>query len=129
MQSGSQFSYEDRYGVRPAKRWVLPATVIAAVGISWLVWVGLHHSNPDIRSSVISFTATTDREMSIRYEVVRKDKDQVLTCTLVARDYDKTVVGQIEDEIGPGLAVVQKNTQIPTRSQGVNADVVACRIK
>ena len=129
MQSGSQFSYEDRYGVRPAKRWVLPATVIAAVGISWLVWVGLHHSNPDIRSSVISFTATTDREMSIRYEVVRKDKDQVLTCTLVARDYDKTVVGQIEDEIGPGLAVVQKNTEIPTRSQGVNADVVACRIK
>ena len=129
MQSGSQFSYEDRYGMRPAKRWVLPATVIAAIGISWLVWVGLHHSNPDIRSSVISFTATTDREMSIRYEVVRKDKDQVLTCTLVARDYDKTVVGQIEDEIGPGLAVVQKNTEIPTRSQGVNADVVACRIK
>ena len=129
MQSGSQFSYEDRYGVRPAKRWVLPATVIAATGISWLVWVGLHHSNPDIRSSVISFTATTDREMSIRYEVVRKDEDQVLTCTLVARDYDKTVVGQIEDEIGPGLAVVQKNTEIPTRSQGVNADVVACRIK
>ena len=129
MQSGSQFSYEDRYGVRPAKRWVLPATVIAAIGISWLVWVGLHHSNPDIRSSVISFNATTDREMSIRYEVVRKDKDQVLTCTLVARDYDKTVVGQIEDENGPGLAVVQKNTEIPTRSQGVNADVVACRIK
>ena len=129
MQSGSQFSYEDRYGVRPAKRWVLPATVIASIGISWLVWVGLHHSNPEIRSSVISFTATTDREMSIRYEVVRKDKDQVLTCTLVARDYDKTVVGQIEDEIGPGLAVVQKNTEIPTRSQGVNADVVACRIK
>ena len=129
MQSGSQFSYEDRYGVRPAKRWVLPATVIASIGISWLVWVGLHHSNPDIRSSVISFTATTDREMSIRYEVVRKDKDQVLTCTLVARDYDKTVVGQIEEEIGPGLAVVQKNSEIPTRSQGVNADVVACRIK
>lgn len=129
MQSGSQFSYEDRYGVRPTKRWVLPATVIAVIGMSWLVWVGLHHSNPDIRSSVISFTATTDREMSIRYEVVRKDKDQVLTCTLVARDYDKTVVGQIEEEIGPGLAVVQKNTEIPTRSQGVNADVVACRIK
>ena len=129
MQSGSQFSYEDRYGVRPAKGWVIPALVIAVIGISWLVWVGLHHSNPSIRFSVISFTSTTDREMSIRYEVVREDKDQVLTCTLVARDYDKTVVGQIEDEIGPGLAVVEKNTDIPTRSQGVNADVVACRIK
>ena len=129
MQSGPEFSYEDRYGVRPTKGWVAPAIVIAVIGMSWLVWVGLHHSNPNIRASVISFTATTDREMSIRYEVVRKDKNQVLTCTLVARDYDKTVVGQIEDEIGPGSTVVQKNTDIPTRSQGVNADVVACRIK
>ncbi|GBL28597.1 hypothetical protein EMGBS9_04240 [Actinomycetota bacterium] len=115
--------------MRPTKGWVVPAIVIAVIGISWLIWAGLHHSNPDIRFSVISFTATTDREMSIRYEVVREDKDQVLTCTLVARDYDKTVVGQIEDEIGPGLTVVEKNTDIPTRSQGVNADVVACRIK
>ena len=129
MQSDPEFSYEDRYGVRPTKGWVIPAVVIAAIGISWLFWAGLHHSNPNIRASVISFTATTDRAMSIRYEVVRKDKNQVLTCTLVARDYDKTVVGQIEEEIGPGLAVVQKNTDIPTRSQGVNADVVACRIK
>ena len=129
MQSGPEFSYEDRYGVHPTKGWVAPAIVIAVIGMSWLVWVGLHHSNPNIRASVISFTATTDREMSIRYEVVRKDKNQVLTCTLVARDYDKTVVGQIEDEIGPGRTVVQKNTEIPTRSQGVNADVVACRIK
>ena len=129
MQSGPEFSYEDRYGVRPTKGWVTPAVVIAVIGISWLIWAGLHHSNPKIRASVISFTATTDRAMSIRYEVVRKDKNQVLTCTLVARDYDKNVVGQIEDEIGPGLAVVQKTTDIPTRSQGVNADVVACRIK
>jgi hypothetical protein len=129
MQSGSEFSYEDRYGVRPTKGWVTPAVVIAVIGISWLIWAGLHHSNPNIRASVISFTATTDRAMSIRYEVVRKDIGQVITCTLVARDYDKNVVGQIEDEIGPGLAVVQKNTDIPTRSQGVNADVVACRIK
>ena len=115
--------------MRPTKGWVTPAVVIAVIGISWLIWAGLHHSNPNIRASVISFTATTDRAMSIRYEVVRKDIGQVITCTLVARDYDKNVVGQIEDEIRPGLAVVQKNTDIPTRSQGVNADVVACRIK
>ncbi|MBU6314495.1 MAG: DUF4307 domain-containing protein [Actinomycetales bacterium] len=129
MQSDSHFSYEDRYGIGPRKGWVVPALVIASIGLSWLVWAGLHHSNPSIRASVISFTATTDRAMSIRYEVVRKDKNQGITCTLVARDYDKTVVGQIDDEIGPGLAVVQKTSDIPTRSQGVNADVVACRIK
>ncbi len=129
MHSEEQFSYNDRYGLRPANRWVAPAVVIASVGISWLVWAGLHHSNPAIRTSLISFTATTDREISLRYEVVRKDKNQVLTCTLVARDYDKNVVGQIEDEIAPGLASLEQTTTIPTRSQAVNADVVACRIK
>jgi hypothetical protein len=129
MHSEEEFSYNDRYGVRPPNRWVVPAVVFASLGISWLAWAGLHHSNPNIRTSLISYTATTDREISLRYSVVRKDKDQTLTCTLVARDYDKNVVGQIEDEIGPGLASLEKITSIPTRSQAVNADVVACRIK
>ena len=108
MQSGSEFSYNDRYGVRPANRWVTPAVIFAAVGISWLAWAGLHHSNPNIRTSLISYTATTDREISLRYSVVRKDKNQVLICTLIARDYDKNVVGQIDDEIAPGLASLEK---------------------
>lgn len=129
MQSGSEFSYNDRYGVRPANRWVTPAVIFAAVGISWLAWAGLHHSNPNIRTSLISYTATTDREISLRYSVVRKDKNQVLICTLIARDYDKNVVGQIDDEIAPGLASLEKITAIPTRSQAVNADVVTCRVK
>ena len=129
MQSDAQVSYNERYGVRPANRWVAPAVVFAILGISWLTWAGLHHSNPNIRASIISFTATTDREISLRYEVIRKDKDQPIICTLVARDYDKNVVGQIEDEIAPGLSAFQQITAIPTRSQAVNADVVACRIK
>ena len=129
MHSDEQFSYADRYGVRPANRWVGPAVFFAVIGISWLAWAGLHHSNPHIRTSLISYTATTDREISLRYSVVRKDKDQILTCTLIARDYDKNVVGQIEDEIAPGLASLEKTTSIPTRSQAVNADVVACRVK
>ena len=129
MHSDEVFSYDDRYGVRPANRWIGPAVFFAVVGISWLVWAGLDHSNPNIRTSLISYTATTDREISLRYSVVRKDKDQILICTLIARDYDKNVVGQIDDEIGPGLASLEKTTSIPTRSQAVNADVTTCRVK
>lgn len=129
MHSDEPFSFNDRYGVRPTNRWVGPAIILAAVGISWLTWAGLHHSNPNIRTSLISYTATTDRDITLRYSVVRKDKDQTLICTLIARDYDKNVVGQIEDEIGPGLASLEKTTAIPTRSQAVNADVTNCRVK
>jgi len=60
---------------------------------------------------------------------VRKDGAQVLICTLIARDYDKNIVGQIDDEIAAGLASIEKFTTIPTRSQAVNADVIACRVK
>ncbi|MEI7540763.1 MAG: DUF4307 domain-containing protein [Actinomycetes bacterium] len=129
MHSDESFSYNDRYGVRPANRWVGPAVFFAVVGITWLAWAGLHHSNPNIRTSLISYTATTDREISLRYTVVRKDKNQVLICILIARDYDKNIVGQIDDEIEPGLASFEKTTAIPTRSQAVNADVANCRVK
>ena len=129
MHSGAEFSYDDRYGVRPPKRWVTPAVLFAATGISWLVWAGLHHSNPNIRTALISYSSTSDREISLRYSIVRKEKDQILICTLIARDYDKNVVGQIDDEIAPGFASLEKTTVIPTRSQAVNADVTTCRIK
>ncbi len=115
--------------MRPANRWIAPAVLFASVGISWLVWAGLHHSNPSIRTSLISYSATTDREISLRYSIERKDKDQVLICTLIARDYDKNIVGQIDDEIAAGLASLEKTTAIPTRSQAVNADVTTCRVK
>jgi len=129
MHSEAEFSYEDRYGVRPKKGWVGPAIFFALIGITWLAWAGLHHSNPNIRTSLISYTSTSDREITLRYSVVRKDGAQVLICTLIARDYDKNIVGQIDDEIAAGLASIEKFTTIPTRSQAVNADVIACRVK
>jgi len=129
MQSEAEFSYNERYGVRPANRWITPAIILGAAGVSWLFWAGLHHSNPNVRTSVISYTSTTDREITLNYSVVRKVKEQVLICTLIGRDYEKNIVGQIDDEVGPGLASLEKTTVIPTRSQAVSAEVTACRIK
>ena len=129
MQSESEFSYNDRYGVRPANRWIAPAIILGAAGVSWLFWAGLHHSNPNIRSSVISYTAATDREITLSYSVVRKDKEQVLICTIIGRDYEKNIVGQIDDEVGPGLSSLEKTAVIPTRSQAVSAEVTTCRVK
>ncbi len=123
------FSFEDRYGLRPRNRWVMPAIVLAITGISWLVWAGVHHSNPPIRSSMISFSMISDREISLRYSVQRSDKNQSLICTLVARDIDKNVVGQMDEEFGPGLASFQKTTAITSRTKAVFADVAGCRAK
>ena len=127
MSHPSEFSFNDRYGVRAGRRWIAPAIFFALTGITWLVWAGIHHSNPAIRSSLISYSITSEREISVRYSVQRQDKNLTIICTLIARDFDKSVVGQIDDVIGPGLASLERTTSVPSRGPAVNADVKGCR--
>ncbi|MSO29151.1 MAG: DUF4307 domain-containing protein [Candidatus Planktophila sp.] len=127
MQSGEEFDHNDRYGVRPQKRWVTPAIVFALVGGGWLIWAGLHHANPAIRYELISFNITAEREISIRYTVVRTDPMQVVICTLTASDQDKNVVGQIDDKIEAGTSQIEQITAIPTRTAPVTAAIARCR--
>jgi hypothetical protein len=105
------------------------ALVVAILGIGWLMWSALYHSNPPLRSQLVSFTITNDREASVRYFIERTDSQQVVVCTLIARDYDKNIVGQIDQEIGAGKSKVELVTVVPTRSESVNADVSSCRAK
>ena len=127
MQSEAPFSYNDRYGVRPPSKWQIPAIVCALLGISWLVWAGLHHANPPFRTTLISFSITNEKEISIRYSLERHSATTPFTCTLVARDIDKNVVGQIDEVIPAGKSKTERITLIPTRGPAVNADVILCR--
>jgi hypothetical protein len=46
---------------------------------------------------------------------------------LIARDYDKNIVGQIDQEIAGEKSKIELVTVVPTRSKAVNADVSSCR--
>jgi hypothetical protein len=129
MQSEKPFNYEERYGATKPTRWPAVALVIAILGIGWLMWSALYHSNPSLRSQLVSFTITDDRSVSVRYFIERQDSNQVVVCTLIARDYEKNVVGQIDQEIPAGKSKVELVTDVPTRSEAVNADVSSCRAK
>jgi hypothetical protein len=61
----SEFSYEDRYGVKASKGWKLPAAIIAVVGIVWVFWAGLFHATPEFRTTLISFSVVSNEEVSI----------------------------------------------------------------
>ena len=124
----SQFDYNDRYGIKPSKAWIRYATLFAVVGGSWLVWAGVHHSNPEIREDLISFTTTDPRNPVIRYSVQRRDSAQEITCTLTARDIDQNIVGQIDDTVPPGKSYIERSVTIPTRADAVNAGIARCRI-
>ena len=128
-QGNNQFDFNDRYGVKPARAWVKYAIVCAVVGGAWLLWAGLHHSNPELRTELISFITQDPRNPEIRYSIQRASGDDVITCTLTARDFDMNVVGQIDQEIPAGKSKVELVTDVPTRSEAVNADVSSCRAK
>jgi hypothetical protein len=129
MQSQEPFDYNDRYGVKKGRSWIAIALVTAIVGIGWITWAGLHHSNPTFRVQVITFVVGDMREVSVRYSVDRHSTTTATICTVIARDYDKNIVGQIDQEIPAGEAKVELVTVVPTRSEAVNADVISCRAK
>jgi hypothetical protein len=122
----NDFDYNDRYGVKPANRWRPVAAVILSVGLIWLLWAGLHHARPEITSRLISFTVTNDRETIIRFEATRHDSSREITCTLVARDIDKLIVGQVDDVIPAGKSYIDRSTAIPTRNLAATASVLRC---
>ena len=129
MQSEGAFDYNDRYGVTKSRSWIAAALITAILGVGWITWAGLHHSNPAIRTQLITFVVDSDRAVSVRYSVDRHSNGAATICTLIARDYDKNIVGQIDEEIPAGTSKVELVTVVPTRSEAVNADISSCRTK
>ncbi len=129
MQSQEPFDYNERYGLRKKRSWVGIALITAIVGVGWITWAGLYHSNPEIRVQLISFTVDSDREVSVRYLVDRDSAEAASICTVIARDFYKDIVGQIDVEIPSGKEKVELVSVVPTRNLAVNADVSTCRAK
>ena len=124
--SGEEFDFNDRYGIRPRHAWISYAVVCAILGGGWLVWSALDHSNPQIRTSLISFNNQDPRKVEVRYSVTRRDPNEVITCTLVARDFGVNIVGQIDDLIPAGEKYTERVATIPTRADAVNAGILSC---
>jgi hypothetical protein len=122
----SELDFSDRYGQKPM-RWKSLAVFLLICGGAWLMWAGLHHSRPAISATLISFSTTSDRSISLRYSIDRRNPAGAITCTLTALDFDKNVVGEIDDLIVAGGSHVEKTTHIPTRSAAVNAGISRCR--
>ena len=127
-QSGETFDYNDRYGITPKRRWIAPAAVFALVGLSWTLWAALSHSQPELRSTLYSFSVTGEREITMKYAIDRRDPEAIVLCTLITLDIDKNIVGQIDDEILAGQSKVERIVAIPARIAPVSARIAGCRI-
>jgi hypothetical protein len=119
-----------RYGKhhRTAARWKIPAAIVALIGIPWLLWSAGYHSQPPIRHELLAFKVIDPTKIEITYLLERNVSGLEVICTLVARDFEKNVVGEVTDEFEANDAPSsQSQTRtIPTRIRAVNADVIGC---
>lgn len=123
----------ERYGksyLAPS-RWKIPAAVLALIGIPWLLWSAGFHSMPSIRHELIAFKVIDNRSIEITYLLERNEASLPVICTLVARDFEKNIVGEVTDDFerndAPGRDLQTRT--IPTRSRAVNAAVIGCEIR
>ena len=93
------------------------------------MWSALHYSLPEIRETVISFNLVDDRHIALRYSVVFKSTKKAHLCQLIARDFDKNIVGEIEENFPAGIRSKTLIATIPTRVKAVNADISRCAVK
>lgn len=119
-----------RYGVvERNSRWRWAAMIVAAIGIPWLVWSAWHHSNPEIRTNLVSFQVIDSRTIEITFDLFRRDPGTPLICTVVARDFDKNVAGELDIQVPPSKEPsLRLSAKIPTRVNPVNAALLRCSI-
>jgi hypothetical protein len=118
----------NRYGISKSRypKWLVSAIAFALIGGGWLIWTASHFSNPEIRSTLISFREIDSKNIEIRYSVEIKSTNNQVTCRLSARDYGLNIVGQIDDPIPLGTKSTTRVINIPTRLAAVNAKVESC---
>jgi hypothetical protein len=123
----------ERYGksYRTSPRWKIPAAIVALIGIPWLLWSAGYHSQPSIRHELIAFKVIDPTKVEITYLLERNDSNLEVVCTLVARDFEKNVVGEVTDEFEANDAPSRQTLTraIPTRIRAVNADVIGCDLR
>jgi len=123
----------ERYGkfYRTSPRWKIPGAIVALIGIPWLLWSAGYHSQPSIRHELIAFKVIDPTKVEITYLLERNDSNLQVVCTLVARDFEKNVVGEVTDEFEANDAPSRQTLTraIPTRIRAVNADVIGCDLR
>lgn len=123
----------ERYGMSylaPA-RWKVPAALLALIALPWLLWSAGFHSAPPLRHELIAFKVIDEKAIEITYLLERNESDLAVICTLVARDFEKNIVGEVSDEFAPNSAPRQEvqSRTIPTRARAVNAAVIGCEVR
>ncbi len=74
-------------------------TLLAAVGLGWLVWTATVHSTPPVRGGVAAFTVLSDSKVAVTLTVERPDPSIPAVCTVIAQAVNFDHVGELPVEV------------------------------
>ena len=121
----------ERYGAPP--RWSRPVaialvSVVALVGLAWLLWAALAGSSPLVSAQVQRFEVASEHRISVTLTVERREPEAV-RCEVYAQASDHSVVGERTFEIPAGGASrVTVEKTITTEREAVNALLRGCEV-
>jgi len=122
----ARYGIAERTFARRVKSWVIAAVALVLIGGAWLVWSADHFAKPEISSTLITFHAENDKQISIRYYVNVRTASKSHQCILIASDYQANTVGEVTDLIPAGVNSYTRNITIPTRAPAVAASIDHC---
>jgi len=121
---------DERYGTSsPSRRKgvVALAVVVAAAGLSWLVWAMLEQGRPDAQSAMVGFEAEEPHAAVATFDVVRSSTEIEASCLLRAFSADHAIVGEANVVVGPGGDERQRLTEtVRTERQATSVEMVGC---
>ena len=124
-----QARLDARYPKPRGRRYLVTAiALLVAVGLTWMVWAGLHSANKPVAARVEHFTVRGDTDIQVVIKVQRSNAARAAVCTVSAQSKDGVTVGSVEATVpADGQKLAEYPVEVKTVQRAVTAAVDNCR--
>lgn len=101
--------------------------LLAASGLTWLVWSASVHSRPAVSGQVTAYTVRSDTQVAVTLTVDRPDPRVPAVCRVIAQAVDFSPVAEQQVAVPPtDLRVVNVTLNLTTLRRATSASVREC---
>jgi len=113
----------------PRWLWIPVAAVAGALLLTWTVWSGWHHANPDAVAHVVSFKVVSDTQIDVQITVQRADVHSRVQCQVKAEAISYDTVGELPFTWEPNGEELQTQwVSVRTFKKAVTAELDYCKV-
>ncbi|MCB2177350.1 MAG: DUF4307 domain-containing protein [Actinomycetales bacterium] len=122
---------EGRYGPAPTarrRRWTVAAIGTgAALGVAFVVWLGLINASPPVSWKDVGFSVDGDASVEVTFDVMRSDPSIPAQCRIQALNRYYAQVGVVTVDIAAGtLGAQREHATVATSEEATTGIVESC---